>query len=227
MKIKTNHKRYIESSEGTIRIDLNEYHHCHNSYNITLNLGFSKLGNKNYAHIGQASFYCYLTSACAFEDIIETDNSQWEYELANKIWDLKKQQFKRNYEKFEDVFHDDIIFSLDNFYLNPKFRGNGMFKKILMDFQKMYPFGTILLKPWPLGLDIDDKKKFTITMKKIRQSYENCEFKPIDSKKEYYYLNIPEKFNVFEKNKNFFKQNIILWNFYNLEHIQEIFEDKQ
>ena len=62
-------------------------------------------------------------------------------------------------------------------------------------------------------------------MKKIRQSYENCEFKPIDGKKEYYYLNIPEKFNVFEKNKDFFKQNTILWNYYNLEHVQEMIND--
>jgi hypothetical protein len=225
MKIKTNHQRYIESSEGTIRIEFSESHFYENAFHINMNFAFRKLNNKKFKHIGDAELYAYVGSVYIFEDMFYHDICQWEQDLVNKIWDFENQDYKKNYQKFEDIIDDDMVFSLDRFELIPEFRGKRMFKQIIDEFQNMYPFGTIILKPYPLGLDINDKKKITITMKKIKQSYKNCGFKPIDIEKEFYYLNIPQKVNVVQKNKDFFKQNTILWTFYHLEHFQEIIKD--
>ena len=188
MKIKTNHKRFIESPEGTIRIEFSESHFYENAFYINMEFAYRKLNNKKFKHIGCAEFYAYVGCVYAFEDMFYYDINHWERDLVNKIWDIENQDYKKNYQKFEDIIDESMIFSLDKFNLIPEFRGKRMFKQIIDEFKNIYHFGTIILKPWPLGLDIDDKKKFTITMKKIRQSYENCEFKPIDNKKEYYYL---------------------------------------
>jgi hypothetical protein len=225
MKIKTNHKRFIESPEGTIRMEFCESHFYENVFHIDMNFAFRKINNTKFKHIGRAEFYAYLGCVYTFEDMFYYDINLWERELVNKIWDIENQEYKKNYQKLEGIIDENMVFSLDNVNLFPEFRGKRMFKQIIDEFKNIYHFGTIILKPYPLGLDINDKKKFTITMKKIKQTYKNCGFKPIDSEKEYYYLIIPEKINVIQKNKDFFKQNSILWNWYNLEHVQELFAE--
>ena len=43
MKVKTKHKRYIESSEGTIRIEFDEYHFSDNCFHIDMRFACKKL----------------------------------------------------------------------------------------------------------------------------------------------------------------------------------------
>lgn len=225
MKIKKNHKRYIESPEGTIRIEFAENHFSDNCFKVDMKFACRKLNNQNFTSIGSAEFYSYVGCVYPFHDIFHHDITGWEEQLVLKIWDIENQDYKKKYQKLEDVFDESIFFSLDTFILEPQFRGKGIFKKIIHEFEKMYHFGSILVKPYPITTDIENQVQWKADLKKVRKSYENAEFKPIDCDKEFYYLNINTNVNFSEVNRDFYKQNYILWNYYNLEHVQEMIND--
>ena len=48
MKIKKNHKKYIESPEGTIRIEFAENHFSDNCFKVDMKFACRKLNNQNF-----------------------------------------------------------------------------------------------------------------------------------------------------------------------------------
>jgi hypothetical protein len=227
MKVKTKHKRYIESSEGTIRIEFDEYHFSDNCFHIDMRFACRKLNNQNFKSIGCAEFYAYIGSVFVAEDIWYTDSYQWQEDFGLKVWDAENKEFKKEYEctDFEDALNSDIVFTLNEFIFNPEFRGRGMLKTIMDEFKDIYKLGTILVYPFPLdnSISISDYE-FHDNWQKVKKSYERAGFLPVDHDKDFYYLEIESKVNIYRQDKDFFKQNLILWNFYNLEHVQEGFE---
>ena len=226
MKIKKNHKKYIESPEGTIRIEFAENHFSDNCFKVDMKFACRKLNNQNFKSIGCAEFYAYVGCIYALEDILYCDNTGWEEQLVLKIWDIENQDYKKKYQKLEGVFDESMVFSLDSVILDPEFRGKGIFKKIIHEFQNMYHFGTILVKPYPITTDIENPVQWKADLKKVRKSYENAGFKSIDYHKEFYYYDMNSNVNLSKLNDDVFKQNYILSNYYNLEHIQEMINDE-
>jgi len=226
MKIKTNHKRFIESPEGTIRIEFSENHFSDNCFHIDMRFAYKKLNNQNFKSIGCAEFYAYIGSVFVAEDIMYSDCYQWEEDFGLKVWDAENQDFKKEYQctDFEDALNSDIVFTLNEFILNPEFRGRGMLRKIMSQFENVYKLGTILVYPFPLDNLISDSE-FDDNLQKVKKSYEHAGFLPIDHDKDFYYLEIESKEKLYRQDKNFFKQNLILWNYYNLEHVQEMIND--
>jgi hypothetical protein len=225
MKIKTNHKRYFESSEGTIRVEFTEYHFSDNCFHIDMRFACRKLNNQNFKSFGGAEFHAYIGSVFVVEDIMYSDNYAWEEDFGLKVWDAENQEFKKEYlcTDFEDALNSDIVFTLNEFILDTEFRGRGMFKKIIREFKDIYKLGTILVYPFPLE-NLVSESEFDDNLQKVQKSYEHAGFLPIDHDKDFYYLEIESKENIYRQDRNFFKQNLILWNFYNLEHVQEGFE---
>lgn len=227
MKVKTNHKRYIESSEGTIRIEFAEYHFSDNRFFIDMKFAFRKINNKNFKLIGCAEFCAYIGSVFVAEDIWHSDSYQWQEDFGLKVWDAENKDLKKQYQctDFEDALNSDVVFTLNEFILDSEFRGRGLLKKIIDEFKDIYKLGTILVYPFPLeNLRADDQ--FDDNWLKVKKSYEHAGFLPVDHVEDYYYLEIESKVNIYKEDKDFFKQNLILWNFYNLEHVQEVFEEE-
>ena len=98
-----------------------------------------------------------------------------------------------------------------------------MLKTIMDEFKDIYKLGTILVYPFPFE-NLVSESEFDDNLQKVQKSYEHAGFLPIDHDKDFYYLEIESKVNIYRQDKDFFKQNLILWNFYNLEHVQEGFE---
>ena len=227
MKVKTNHKRYIESSEGTIRIEFAEYHFSENRFFIDMKFACRKVNNKNFKLIGCAEFCAYIGSVFVAEDIWHSDSYQWQEDFGLKVWDAENKDLKKEYQctDFEDALNSDVVFTLNEFILDAEFRGRGLLKKIIDEFKDIYKLGTILVYPFPLeNLRADDQ--FDDNWLKVKKSYEHAGFLPVDHVEDYYYLEIESKVNIYKEDKYFFKQNLILWNFYNLEHVQEVFEEE-